>query len=471
MCPSIPSGCSTPRIVISFVSTLSFAVSLMAIVVIAPAAGKNQCASDSGDWLPGYDPFVAAVSVCAAILLKSILGFASIISTTINTLIGARAPLRARLRARRDSPPAAHAHAPARGRSAACAAFAVLHLPGFACLACAGGMLLAFPDESASLFVEYGQCAPLRASQLARACLYASRQPESLGALLLALAALWLCSFAEASRVIGFLAFIYRFMLALNCASAAAGLAVFAAGGWLYSEAQRATGGEAAQAQLAQLVPEWAPPLLVLAGLVMLVMSLLACVGLMKRMERLLYVHVFCSLAIWLTLAIGALRCARALPAAAARCAQPQGARARGRSSRRPLFAPRAHARRAHRQRMHVRELGSLASAHKLSVACTVVLVLLLLVLNVAGSVHMLVEIRRQGVTFSELVDSADYTVGRKLRDNLGAPLPLLRPMRRAVRPAAHGSAEPAPFSLELEEQRGEHFHATVNAKAFFGAR
>lgn len=137
----------------------------------------------------------------------------------------------------------------------------------------------------------------------------------------------------------------------------------------------------------------------------------------------------------------------------------------------------RAHVR-AHglsrRQRAHVRELGVLAVAHKLSVACVVVLVLLLLVLNIAGSVHMLLEIRRQGISFAELVNSAEFTSGRRLRDNLGSPLPILKPLRKAAGGTSQTRSEPVvpPFSLELDDNdSAERYHATVNAKDFFAPR
>lgn len=97
-------------------------------------------------------------------------------------------------------------------------------------------------------------------------------------------------------------------------------------------------------------------------------------------------------------------------------------------------------------------------------------LVLLLLVLNIAGSLHMILEIRRQGISFSELVDSADYTMGYKLRNNLGAPLPVLRPIQKIVGSATHKRNEPVPFSLEVDDH-DERYHATVNAKAFFAPR
>lgn len=224
-----------------------------------------------------------------------------------------------------------------------------MQVPTFACIICAGGMLLAFPEESASLFVEYGGCVPAGAAQLHRTCLYASQQPKSLGAMLVVLALLTLWSFAEVSRVIGFLAFIYRFMLVLNCSSAVAALGVVGVGSLLLSEARRATGGAAAQEQVAELVPSWAPSLLLFAGLVMLLMSLLAYIGLSRRLEKLLYAHVFLSGAIWLTLAVGAARCVAGMFAAhvrscVLRTARTRLTRASGRSVRnavrtRPPFA------------------------------------------------------------------------------------------------------------------------------------
>lgn len=377
---------------------------------------------------------------------------------------------------------------------AARAVYAVMQVPVFACIICAGGMLITFPQESASLFADYRGCAPAGAVQLQRFCLYASEQPKSLGALLVVLALLTFWSFAEVSRVIGFLAFIYRFMLVLNGTSAVAAAGVLAVGGLLMSESRRATGGEDAQAQVAKLVPEWAPPLLLFAGGVMLVMSLLAYIGLSRRLERVLYLHVFLSTAIWLTLTVGAARCA-ALPPARDASPSSSTARASPRSDPPALRARASHGRlraaqpprlrpnpvarpltsrplvRARRQRMHVSELGYIAAAHKLSVACTVVLVLLLLVLNVAGSLHMILEIRRQGISFSELVDSADYTMGYKLRNNLGAPLPVLKPIQKIVGSTTQTRNEPIPFSLELDEQDERRFHTTVNAKAFFAPR
>jgi hypothetical protein len=47
-----------------------------------------MCPSDSGDWLPGYDPFGAAMAVCVTVFIMSLLGLWTIYSTSVNTLIG-----------------------------------------------------------------------------------------------------------------------------------------------------------------------------------------------------------------------------------------------------------------------------------------------------------------------------------------------------------------------------------------------
>ena len=109
-CPAIPISCSTPRIVISVVSLLCVIVSLAGIIIITPAAGKSTCPSRSGDWLPGYDAFGAAVSVCVATLAMALFGFASVVSSRIDTLIGARARARALAARPRAARPVSYTH-------------------------------------------------------------------------------------------------------------------------------------------------------------------------------------------------------------------------------------------------------------------------------------------------------------------------------------------------------------------------
>lgn len=120
-------------------------------------------------------------------------------------------------------------------------------------------------------------------------------------------------------------------------------------------------------------------------------------------------------------------------------------------------------------------ELTYLAAAHKLSVACAAVLMILLLLLNVCGSIHMILELRKQGITFVELVSTADYTMNFKLHNALGGsalpsvhnPLDLLR---RGGQAQAQHQMNPAALSLELEDSV-ERYHATLDAKAFFSPR
>ncbi|KAJ1625891.1 hypothetical protein T492DRAFT_1036447 [Pavlovales sp. CCMP2436] len=398
LCPSLPLFFSTPRIAISLASGLSLIGSLTAMGLLGPSVGRSTCTTDSGDWLPGYDPFGAAVSVCVAAFLMSLLGLASVVSTSINTLI----------------------------------AFAVVQVPVFSCLMPAAGMLLTFPEQAKELFLEYRACAP--ATQLQAACLSASEKPNGLGAMLLVLSLLLVWSYAEVSRVIGFTGFITRFMVIVNIASAVAGVGVLGVGVLLLG-AQSSTPAEQS-AEMAQVVPEWAPALLLAGGIVMLLLSALAFLGVSQQLEKVLYAHVALSIGVCLMFTVGSAR-----------------------------------------QSAHMSDLTGLAAEHRLSVACCTVLVVLLLILNVSGSIHLLVEIRRQGLTFTELVQTSDYSMHLKMRNHFGTPLPIGNPLLgragggRSGAVASQGTRGGPPaipeFTLELEDSN-ERYHSTINSNAFF---
>lgn len=154
----------------------------------------------------------------------------------------------------------------------------------------------------------------------------------------------------------------------------------------------------------------------------------------------------------------------------------------------------RAHAPRAHpppprraaprrRPHSHFSDLKHIAAAHRLSVGCVAVLVCTLLLVNFGGTVHVLLRIRREGLSFQQLVLSAEEEMVGKLRSqrrpaaadamrSAGARGPgreagALQPAELS-RPASGGDMGPHRFSIELEDMRPDRYHATVSSSDFF---
>lgn len=80
--------CCTPRLSISAVSLTLMVLSMAALGMLLPALAGQSCPHGSGDWLPGYDPFIAAFAVCACIAITAILGFVAVCATAVHALIG-----------------------------------------------------------------------------------------------------------------------------------------------------------------------------------------------------------------------------------------------------------------------------------------------------------------------------------------------------------------------------------------------
>jgi multisubunit Na+/H+ antiporter MnhG subunit len=199
-------------------------------------------------------------------------------------------------------------------RSSARAAFAAVLLPCFSCVMSCAGMLLTYPAESTALFEEYVLCSPT--PRIQSSCAYAATKPQSFGTLLLLLALLFVWAFVEVSRVIGFLAFLIRYMKIVNAFTGVVGVCILGVGIMLLGEVSSAAASTDPDrsAGISALVPEWAPGLLVFAGLVTLLLSLLALIGLSRKKDNVLYAHAILSVCVCIVFIAGAARCEHATP-------------------------------------------------------------------------------------------------------------------------------------------------------------
>eukprot|EP00307_Rebecca_sp_RCC1486_P005255 CAMPEP_0119429168 /NCGR_PEP_ID=MMETSP1335-20130426/41746_1 /TAXON_ID=259385 /ORGANISM="Chrysoculter rhomboideus, Strain RCC1486" /LENGTH=240 /DNA_ID=CAMNT_0007454881 /DNA_START=527 /DNA_END=1247 /DNA_ORIENTATION=- len=235
--------------------------------------------------------------------------------------------------------------------------------------------------------------------------------------------------------------------MVVNVFSAIAGAGVVA--GAILLLVRVSGSGHAAIVAVQQHVPEWLPPLMLLAGGAMLVLSILAHVGIAYRRPGMLVAHAILS--------------ALSIIGVVALAAWPHS---------------------------HFSDLKHVAAAHKLSVTCVTVLVCVLLMVNLGGTLHVLVRIRREGLSFQQLVHNAEDEMFGKLRSQ--------RNMAGAGAGRAHSAAaglpggptndvlatsvaselwRPAPapdaagktgFSIELEDVPQRRYHETVSSRDFF---